>query len=171
MWGADRWANVRPGSIYHALKKLNRDGLLAEVGTDQGSAGPERTVYELTPDGETEFFALLARALTTPQRGTEEFGAAVTFLTTFPRKQAIQLLTHRLTALEGLLASARHSVDTWTDLGKPEHVAEIARFWALSEETNIRWTRELIERLERGEYRMADDGPDHFGAAPTPPTA
>ncbi|WP_170166607.1 PadR family transcriptional regulator [Lentzea atacamensis] len=27
-WSADSWANVQPGSIYHALKSLAKDGLL-----------------------------------------------------------------------------------------------------------------------------------------------
>lgn len=170
-WAADAWANVQPGSIYHALKKLTRDGLLVEVGTDQSAAGPDRTVYELTPDGETEFFGLLGDALARPQRGTEELSAGVSFLTTLPRKQAVQLLRYRLTELEGQLATAERSVDTWVDLGKPAHVTELARLWVRSGEMNIGWTRELIERLERGEYQMADDSPDHFGAPPRSPGA
>ncbi|WP_232072102.1 PadR family transcriptional regulator [Phytohabitans flavus] len=25
-WNADKWANVQPGSIYHALRKLTEEG-------------------------------------------------------------------------------------------------------------------------------------------------
>src|SRR5690606_2830766 len=27
-WSADKWANIQPGSIYHALRKLTEEGLL-----------------------------------------------------------------------------------------------------------------------------------------------
>lgn len=38
-WAADKWANVQPGSIYHALKSLVKDGLLEPVGSRCSSAG------------------------------------------------------------------------------------------------------------------------------------
>ncbi len=34
-WGADKWANVQPGSIYHAVRKMTEEELLSEVATDQ----------------------------------------------------------------------------------------------------------------------------------------
>ncbi|HVE97386.1 MAG TPA: PadR family transcriptional regulator [Pseudonocardiaceae bacterium] len=46
---------VNPGSIYHALKTLTRDGFLRVAQTGRRGARPERTAYELTTDGETEF--------------------------------------------------------------------------------------------------------------------
>ncbi|MGH7750146.1 MAG: PadR family transcriptional regulator, partial [Candidatus Dormibacteria bacterium] len=47
-WRADEWANVNPGSIYHALKTLTRDGFLRIAETGRQGARPERTAYELT---------------------------------------------------------------------------------------------------------------------------
>lgn len=164
-WAADSWANVQPGSVYHALKKLARDGLLSDAGAAEPAAGPERAVYRITPDGETEFFALVAEALSRPDRGVDGLSAGVTFLTTLPRADAVALLNHRLVALEGDLASAKHMVDTWATMGKPEHVTELARLWSVAGEGDIRWTRELIGRLEAGEYVMADDGAS-FGQPP-----
>ena len=40
-WEAERWAHLNPGSIYHALKILTRQGLLAEEPAAQAaSPGP-----------------------------------------------------------------------------------------------------------------------------------
>src|SRR3712207_6088398 len=58
-WNADRWANVQPGSIYHALRKLTEEGMLREVATEQVGARPARTTYEITPKGDDEFQTLL----------------------------------------------------------------------------------------------------------------
>ena len=39
-WSADKWANVAPGSIYHALKKMAAEKLLEEVATETEAQGP-----------------------------------------------------------------------------------------------------------------------------------
>lgn len=38
-WRAERWANVAPGSVYSALKTLERDLLIEVVGTGQAGSG------------------------------------------------------------------------------------------------------------------------------------
>jgi DNA-binding PadR family transcriptional regulator len=164
-WGADRWGKVQPGSIYHALKKLTRDGLLDAVVTEEGEGGPDRTVYRITPDGETEFFMLVGHGLTDPQRGVESLSAAVTFLTTLPRAGAIAMVKHRIGQLQGTLTNARYSVESAPEMGKPAHVAELFRLWVVSTEASIRWAEDLLGRLESGEYVMADESADHFGSA------
>ncbi len=49
--------------VYHALKALARDGLILVVDTGSQRSRPERTRYELTEDGEQEFFTLLRESL------------------------------------------------------------------------------------------------------------
>lgn len=164
-WAADQWASVQPGSIYHALKKLAKDRLLIEVGVEEGS-GPERTAYRLTEDGETEFHVLLARSLSEPERGQDSLSAAITFITTLPRPEAIGLLTYRISKLENLLRSARDGFAANADMRKPDHVRELFRLWEFNGEAAIRWTRSLIEQLRAGAFVMADDSPDHFGHPP-----
>lgn len=163
-WSADSWANVQPGSIYHALKKMTREGLVEEV-TTEGGAGPERTLYQLTEDGETEFMTLLSRSLSEPERGFESLNAAMTFLPTLTRDAAIALLALRITRLEGQVASARQVVGADGMLGKPEHVGELFRLWGVTAEAAIGWARDLIDRLKAGRYTMADDSAPHFGQA------
>ena len=48
------------GQVYATLKRLTRDGLVAEAGAEPGG-GPERRLYELTPAGRERFEAWLAR--------------------------------------------------------------------------------------------------------------
>ena len=61
-WSADKWANVQPGSIYHALRKLTEEGLLEAVATEQVGARPARTTY-VTPRATTSSRTLLRRLL------------------------------------------------------------------------------------------------------------
>ena len=166
-WSADKWANVAPGSIYHALKKMQTERLLEVASTDAPPAGPDRTAYRLTEDGETEFQLLLAKYLAESDdsaQGTYRLAAAVTFLPALPRAKALSLLRHRLTQLDGQRASARDLLENGTDWGQPEHVGELYRLWLASMDATDTWLRGLVARLESGGYVMADDDEAAFGA-------
>jgi DNA-binding PadR family transcriptional regulator len=168
-WSADKWANVAPGSIYHALKKMATERLLEVASTDAPPAGPDRTAYALTSDGEAEFQLLLAKYLADSDdsaQGSYRLAAAVTFLPALPRARALSLLRHRLTQVAGHLATARDVLANGVEWGQPEHVEELYRLWVGAVETQERWLRGLVERLESGKYVMADDEGAEFGAPP-----
>jgi DNA-binding PadR family transcriptional regulator len=159
-WSADKWANVQPGSIYHALKQMTKEGLLEQVETEPGAAGPERTGYQLTSEGELQFQILLARTLADADQdmvAQHNFAAAFTFLTALPRKRAISLLRHRITQLTGQHANLEDLLREGTDWGHPAHINEMYRLWLACTEATIGWTEDLVKRLEAGEYEMADD--------------
>lgn len=168
-WSADRWANVAPGSIYHALKKMAKDKLLEEVSTDAEDSearGPDRTAYQLTPDGETEFQLLLAKSLSEADESTQgsyRLVAAVTFLPTLPRARAIGLLQHQVTQLRGRRANAQDLLDNGTGWGQPAHVEELYRLWVTMIDGMLTWLEGLVSRLQSGEYVMADDPGTAFG--------
>ena len=79
-WNADKWANVQPGSIYHALRKLAEEGLLREVATEQVGARPARTTYEITDKGAAEFQSLLRNNWWNLATPPDPFMAAFSFL-------------------------------------------------------------------------------------------
>lgn len=164
-WSADKWANVQPGSIYHALKKMTAEKLLEQVETEAGS-GPDRTAYRLTGDGETEFQVLLARALSEPDQAGHERSAAIVLMTALPRDQVLGLLRHQLVHLEAEQRTAGMLVEERAGGQKPAHVYELFRLWQLHAEANVTWLRELMARLEAGEYPMADDPGPSFGEPP-----
>lgn len=53
------WAEVLPGSIYHALKALEREGFVS-VPRIERSGHRLKAVYAITPAGRAEFFKLLS---------------------------------------------------------------------------------------------------------------
>lgn len=168
-WSVDKWANVQPGSVYHALKQMTKEGLLEQADIEPRGTGPDRTGYRLTPDGEREFQVLLANMISEPgDSALDAFGlpAALTFLTTLPRDRAIGLLNHRLTQLDGQHATMASMLEHGSGWGQPEHVNELYRLWCATIDATAQWVRDLIKRLEAGDYVMADDTPDHFGGPP-----
>src|ERR1022692_5094101 len=62
---ADRWSDVRPGSLYGALHRMAAEGLIEPVRTEQSGNLPARTVYAITAEGRRELRALRGEALQT----------------------------------------------------------------------------------------------------------
>ncbi|MBB6546496.1 PadR family transcriptional regulator [Nonomuraea rubra] len=155
-WGADEWSNTKPGSIYHALKQLAKQGFLHAYDIAPSTVGgPPRTEYELTEKGTAEYFSLLRGALTTHDR-LDLLSAGLGFMADLPRAEVLALLRQRIEHLRGW----RESV---TDYGTPEgHLGEIMRLWVHSAEAGAEWTRGLIERIEGGAYSFAGEGGDPF---------
>jgi DNA-binding PadR family transcriptional regulator len=162
-WSADKWANVQPGSIYHALKKMTSEQLLEKVDVEPGDGGPDRVAYRLTADGEQEFQVLLAKGLSDPEAGHPELCAAVGLMTALPRAHAIRLLRQRLIHFEAEDRRSRLNLEEGNDWGRPEHVNELFLLWAGIAGASRVWLTELLDRLEAGEYVMADDAGSMFG--------
>ncbi|MEV0378507.1 PadR family transcriptional regulator [Nonomuraea sp. NPDC050643] len=157
-WGADEWSNTRPGSIYHALKQMAKQGLLHVYETGPSTAGgPPRTEYELTDRGTAEYFSLLRGALTTHDK-LDLLSAGLGFIADLPREEALALLRQRV----GNLRAWRESVTTYPGQGELGHIGEITNLWAHSAEAGVEWTRGLIERIEGGAYAFAGEGGDPF---------
>jgi hypothetical protein len=75
----------------------------------------------------------------------------------------LSLLRHQLVRLEGDQRGALLLTEQSPQWGEPAHVGELYRLWEKHADASIRWLRELIGRLEAGEYVMADDPGRSFG--------
>ncbi|MGH3431405.1 MAG: PadR family transcriptional regulator [Thermocrispum sp.] len=153
-WRADSWARINPGSIYHALKKAARDGLLAET-AQPGKAGPERTLYRITDAGLREIVELAGQGL----RRTQDpwmLNAALAMLPLLRREDAIALLAERQRSLRGERIELRQWLAN-PDPDTPQHVREQGDLWTGHVDAELRWVANAIERLTAGRYVMAGE--------------
>lgn len=159
-WGAHEWSHAKPGSIYHALKQMAKQGLMRAHDVAPSTAGgPPRTEYELTAAGEEEYLKLLRDALLRHDQKIDELTAGVGFIVDLPRAEAIALLKERVAALEEWRAEVTRNWSPPQDSpGEWGHIGEIMKFWVHSADSGAEWTRGLIERLEGGAYVMAGEG-------------
>ncbi|WCD87163.1 hypothetical protein KPP03845_103536 [Streptomyces xanthophaeus] len=162
-WGAHEWSNTKPGSIYHALKQMAKQGvLLAHEVAPSAAGGPPRTEYEVTDAGRAEYFKLLREALAAYDQKADLLSAAIGFMVDLPRAEVLELLRERLAKL----AHWRGSVtDYYTPEGGPGqlgHIGEIMHRWVHSADAEAEWTRGLIGRIEGGAYSFAGEGGDPF---------
>lgn len=57
-----RWADIKPASIYHAIRQLEKEGGLREVGQTREGRLPTKTIYAVTAAGRAMFDALQEEA-------------------------------------------------------------------------------------------------------------
>ncbi|GAA3769844.1 hypothetical protein GCM10022225_65820 [Plantactinospora mayteni] len=150
-WSADKWANVQPGSIYHALRKLTEEGLLREVATEQVGSRPARVTYGITPKGEDEFQGLLRGNWWSLGEVVDPFFAAFSFLPALPRDEASAALRNRARLLRAVNDSLRAAVESgWMKEGKPVHVAWMWQLSIARAEGEIGWCERIADLIDAG---------------------
>ncbi|MEU9609529.1 PadR family transcriptional regulator [Streptomyces sp. NPDC048057] len=164
-WGAHEWSNAKPGSIYHALKQMAKQGLLiAHEVAPSTAGGPPRTEYEVTDEGATEFFRLLREALVDwEEQKQESLTAAIGFIVELERAEAVALLRKRIEMMEGWRSSVVEYYDPAQGPGQFGHIGEIMNFWLASADFGKEWTLGLIERIEAGAYTFKGEGEPFVG--------
>ncbi|MDN0198054.1 PadR family transcriptional regulator [Streptomyces sp. S.PNR 29] len=163
-WGAHEWSNAKPGSIYHALKQMAKQGLLyAHEIAPSTVGGPPRVEYELTEEGTEEYFTLLRASLTAYDQRPDVLTAALGFMVDLDRAEAVRLLEERLRSIEEWRTSVTEYYTPEDGPGQLGHIGEIMNFWVHSADTGAEWTRGLIDRIRGGAYTFAGEGEQFVG--------
>lgn len=162
-WGAHEWSNAKPGSIYHALKQMARQGLLvAHEVAPSTVGGPPRVEYEVTGRGGEEFFSLLRSALSAHETKPDVLAAGLGFAVDLPRQEVLALLRQRLAGLENWRAEVVRYYDPVEGPERLGHIGEVMDLWLHTSDSEAAWTRGLIGRIEGGAYTFEGEE----GAAP-----
>ena len=96
----DRLVKVRPGTLYHAVGRLEEHGLVDATGTDREGNRPERTTYRITASGREALTQRLQDMLANPVNEYPAFPLAVSEAYNLPAGVVIELLDHRLKGLQ-----------------------------------------------------------------------
>ncbi|MGW1225083.1 PadR family transcriptional regulator [Streptomyces sp. NPDC002530] len=163
-WGAHEWSNAKPGSVYHALKQLAKQGmLLAHEVAPSTVGGPPRIEYEITERGTEEYLNLLRAALTSYDQKMDVLSAGIGFIVDLERSEAVALLRKRL---ENLAVWRTAVTEHYIPQDGPEavgHIGEVMNLWVHSADAGAEWTRGLIARIESGAYVFAGEGDPFVG--------
>jgi DNA-binding PadR family transcriptional regulator len=163
-WGAHEWSNAKPGSIYHALKQMAKQGLLHEHEVAPSTAGgPPRTEYELTEAGTEEYLSLVRQYLTAYDQRPDVLTAALGCMVDLGREEVLGLLGERLRSIQEWRKAVTEHYTPEDGPGQLGHIGEIMNFWVHSADTGAEWTRGLIERIRGGAYTFAGEGEPFVG--------
>ncbi|OQD52937.1 transcriptional regulator [Streptomyces phaeoluteigriseus] len=163
-WGAHEWSTAKPGSIYHALKQMAKQGLLhAHEIAPSTAGGPPRTEYEMTEQGTEEYFRLVRESLTAYDQKMDVKSAALGLIVDLPRAEAVSLLKERVRRIEEWRSAV---TDHYVPEEGPEqlgHIGEIMNLWVHTADAEAEWTQGLIARIEGGAYTFSGEGEPFVG--------
>ncbi len=147
------WTSIAFGSIYFALDKMAADGLVEKAGTEQKGGRPSRSVYQITEAGRAEFVRLLRQVWREPERSYFALDIGIFFMPALPLNEIKSYLRERLayldTATQGLSA---HRAEQLAEAETPRLAAAIFDHTQAHLEAELGWTRDLLDKIERGEY-------------------
>jgi DNA-binding PadR family transcriptional regulator len=134
----DRWGGVSPGALHRELHRLDGEGLVRVVRSEQAGRRPTRTVYAITEEGERELAVLRDRALRDTAPQPDPVGVALLFGGRVDARELAEALTYRrrtVTAMLERLAGERARLAGHLDpLGlavfrRGEHLLTAERDW------------------------------------------
>jgi DNA-binding PadR family transcriptional regulator len=96
----DEFLDLKRGSLYHAIERLQRAGLIDVVETIREGRRPERTTYRLSEQGEVEVVEWLRELLAKPLPEPTPFLAALSFMPHLTAEDAIDQMQARANRLE-----------------------------------------------------------------------
>lgn len=100
----DEWANLLSGSIYYALNKLEKDGLV-RTEAEERTGARLRKIYAITEAGELHFLTLVRESLTAmPHSVKSDFVVGLNWIEMLPKDEALRLLDQNRRAVEHKLA-------------------------------------------------------------------
>jgi DNA-binding PadR family transcriptional regulator len=151
------------GSLYPALRRLTRAGLIVE---DTAAAAPDgtwsrraRRVYRITAEGKERFAELLADS--GPQAFDDDgFGVHLAFFSRTPAETRMRILEGRRRAVEerreglrAVLARAGEQIDRYT--------RELHQLGLDTSEREVRWLNELIQQERAAHDQPSSTDPTH----------
>lgn len=156
----DRMVTITNGTFYHTIARLQRAGLIDEVGNDRDGNRPERTTYTLLPAGADAVQTWLRAELPRVDHPIE-FRVALAEAHNLERDEVIALLRQRAAQLDADHAQHRTGLAAARAEGVPEqYLIEVERQEALLA-AETRWLHQTIDRLADPGYA--------WGGGPKPP--
>ncbi len=146
----DRVVKVTAGSLYHAVERLHRGGLIRPLETEREGRRPERTIYAITEGGRDRLREMLERLLAEPVPTYSSFAAALSVMHHLPPETVASLLRRRTLVLESHLAAQDRLVANLLEGGLPRSSLVEVEYEQALRRAELEWVQRLIDDLEAG---------------------
>lgn len=166
----DRWADVRHGSIYSGLSRLEDEGLVEVARSERTGGRPRRTLYRATAEGREELTRLLRKHLARPQLAGQAVDVALAGHLFLGREELAALLERRLERLrEALQELGRAEERTGSPVpGVDAMIRDLFHHNRRRLECERDWTRRVLRRIREGRYDVAPEALARWGVDPPP---
>jgi DNA-binding PadR family transcriptional regulator len=140
---------LRYGSLYTVIELLVKAGYIEEKKTTRLGNRPERTVYEITPSGETEMRGWMREILSTPVKEYPQFEAGLSLLPALPPDQVQDVLETRIEFLKKDIEHIKTDLTQARAAKLPALFSIETEYRLAGLETELRFVSALIERIRK----------------------
>jgi DNA-binding PadR family transcriptional regulator len=145
--GKEQSIKLNYGSLYSVVESLRKHGLITSRETTREGRRPERTVYEITAEGVSEFEDWLAELLCRPVRDFTSLEAGLSLMGGLPPAEVTRLLEERTVALRIEIGAVEAGQRVVTEIGLPELFAVEDQFRLAMLTAELRFVQDLAERI------------------------
>jgi DNA-binding PadR family transcriptional regulator len=154
--GKDQAIKINWGSFYTVVQNLEKYGFIEPVEVAREGRQPERTTYQITEAGRAELFDWLRELLSVPEREHTRFEAALGESAALPPDELIDLLQHRLVALEE--ANGRLQAELATLVTQMPRLFLIeSEYYLAQRRAEEEWVRGLLTEFTDGTFPGLQD--------------
>jgi DNA-binding PadR family transcriptional regulator len=100
----DCYIDVDVGTLYYAVRQLEKEGLISAVAQERVARGGIRTIYSITPEGRSEFRKGLHRQLEVEGPASQTLYGALLFLHLADPAVVLDSFRRRIARLDDLIA-------------------------------------------------------------------
>jgi DNA-binding PadR family transcriptional regulator len=152
----DKLVPITNGTFYHTVARLQKLGLLDEVGIDRDGNRPERTTYTVTEEGTQAVIDWVHAALPRIDHPLE-FRVALAESHNLPRDEVIELLNENRAALTGEHRLYHDGLEHARAKGVPEQYRVQTEHHEAMLQAQLAWLDDFIERLSASSFPWGPD--------------
>ena len=162
-----KWLDLKPGSIYHALRQLEKEDAVKPVEQTREGRYPTKTIFEITDKGKERFDVLQEEAFLGVFPHFYGFKIALKFNTRKSRGEIEQLANRAVEAIDAHLAAMDQYLDT---LDPSSHRHEEDSFFIEHDRRLYEAEKEWIQEAAVRAARLENEQPESRGRPTTAAT-
>jgi DNA-binding PadR family transcriptional regulator len=150
--GKEQSIKLNYGSLYSVVESLQKHGLIRTRETTREGRRPERTVYQITEAGLTEYEDWLAELLSTPVREFTSLEAGLSLMPGLPPGEVARLLEERADRLQMELRALDASHAVAKEMNLPDLMLVESHYRRAMLTAELDFVTDLSSRVRAGTY-------------------
>jgi DNA-binding PadR family transcriptional regulator len=155
--GLDHVIRLKDASLYSAVARLAKAGLIEEVETNRDGRRPERTVYRITDAGLDELMTGLRALISEPAQEFPLFAAGLAFIAAIPPEEVMPLLEWRAVRLEAAIAADQATLAGVERTGVPRLFVIEAEYLHELRKAELATVRNIVAQMRSGLLTWPDE--------------
>ena len=147
--GKEKSIRLNYGSLYTVIEQLLRENFIAVREVLKEGKRPEKTVYELTPSGETELIDWMRELVSSPVKEYPMFEAAISLLPVLPPEEVIGLLEIRIGLLERAIKEIDEEERMCREMKLPRLFSLESEYYKALTLAEDKFSKDLLSDLKR----------------------